>query len=517
MVGVAEVKKSLINIDLEVVGNVESSQNVDVVARSAGLLTEVAVREGDEVRKGQVLARVDDAEAKANLFKVKSDLANSKFTYYQLKSQQDLTNVQASSSVAIAQADLAAARANVDKATSVYSATQAQGETSVVQAQAQLEGAKAQLRLAELDFSQAKVEYERMLGLQRQGFASNADAQDAYAAVLSQNAAVDSQRAAVKAAEKQVLNAQQQAKKDNVSSRADILTSKSGAVSAKATVNEAQAGTSKTETFQQQLLAQQSLVEAAEAELQQAQLLLEQTVLYSPVDGFVSDRQLDPGAVASVGSVILTVQAGGEVWVVAALPQEIYRYVDKGEKCTVTIDGLRGRVFGAYVFTKDAAVDSASRQFNIRVKIDDPESLVKPGMFARLGLVLGPSDPRVAVPTSALYEKDSEARTAVAYVVDKAGKVSKKSVAYGLADQTQTMVREGLSEGDTVVVQTASPLKDGQEVKIGEVVTDPTSGSESTPSTLDASGRRTPAARVIGEPQEREMRSSPVPATPVGR
>lgn len=465
---------------LEVVGNVESTQNVDIVARTAGIVVEVNFRQGDEVTKGDVLARIDDAEVRANLYKVQSDLANAKFNYFELQSQQNLTNVQADSSVAIAQADLSAARANLDKAKSVHTATVAQGQTSVIQAQASLSQTRAQLRQAEVDFQQSKVQYDRMLGLQRQGFASNADAQDAYADVLSKAAAVDAQKAAAAAAEKVVDNARQQAQKDNVSTRADIANSQFNTVSAKATLDEAQAGVSKTATFQQQLMARQALVEAAEAELQAAQLQLQQTVLKSPVDGFVSDRKLDPGAVASVGSVLLTVQAGGEVWVVSALPQEIYRYVEKGEECKVAVDGLRGREFTAHVFAKDAAVDAASRQFNIRVKIDDEEGLVKPGMFARVRLTLGPPGPRLVVPSSALYEKDDEVRTAIVYVV-KEGKVEKRKVDYGLANDKVTMIRQGLSEGEQVVITTATALTDGQEVQVGEV--EPTSGASPTAET----------------------------------
>lgn len=488
-----------ITYELEVVGNVESTQNVDVVARSAGLVLEVLFREGDEVAKGQVLARLDDAQVRANLYKVKSDLANARFNYYELQSQQELTNVQAASSVAIAQADLSASKANLQKSQSVYTATVAQGQTSVVQAQASFAQARAQQRQAEVDFEQSKVQYDRMLGLQRQGFASNADAQDAYADVRSKAAALDAQRAATAAAQKEVANAGQQAKKENVSTRADIESSKFTTVSAKATLNEAQAGISKNQTFQQQLLARQSLVEAAEAELQGAELQLAETVLRSPVDGFVSDRQLDQGAVASVGSVIMTVQAGGEVWIVSALPQEIYRYVDKGETCKVSLDGLRGQEFDAYVFSKDAAVDSASRQFNVRVKIDDKDGLVKPGMFARVKLTLGPPGPRLVVPSSALFEKDSEARTAVVYtVVD--GKTVKKSVQFGLANDKVTMIREGLKEGDQVVIQTATPLRDGQEVKVGEVEPEPVSTPKEKPATAAMS-------RPSGSP-------SPTRATP---
>jgi RND family efflux transporter MFP subunit len=465
----------------EFVGNVESVQTADIVARTSGLLEEVAKLPGDEVKKGEFLAKIDDAQAVANFFKVKSDLANARFTYYQLLSQRELTDVQADSSVTIAQANLSAAQAGVKKSESVYQATLTQGRSSVAEAKANLERARAQLKQSEVDYSQMKVRYERMLGLQRQGFVSSADVQDAYAEVLGTHATVQARKAELTAAERVVENAREQAKKDAISAEADIQTSRHGAASANATVSEAQAGTSRSESFQQQLKAQQSLVEAAEAELQSAQLQVEFTRLESPVDGFVSARRLDPGTLVNVGDVIMTVQAGGEVWVLASLPQEIYNYVSKGTTCKVKIDGLRARLFDAYIVSKDSNIDEVSRQFSIRVKIDDPEGEVKPGMFARVLLTLGPPGERLVVPTSALFNRDDQERTATVYrVVD--GKVNVVNLELGPGDNEKTIVLSGLENNEAVVVQTANPLSEGQEVSSERV----DSVVEQTPSTLKA-------------------------------
>lgn len=463
-VGVAVVGKRTLQFEFEQVGSVESSQTVNIVSKSAGALLELRVRPGDSVKKGEILAKVDPAQAQAAVFKKQSDLASAQYTYYQQLSQQGLTGVQAVSTVSIAQADVSAAQAGVAKSRSVYVATVDQGQTTVAQSKAKLIGAQAQERETESAYAKSKAKYDRMLGLQRQGFASNADLQDAYQDVLAQYAAVDLQRANVKAAEKEVANAAAQARKDNVSALADIKTSRFNQVSKQATLNEAQAGSSKTAAYQQQLLAQKSLVDAAAADLHLSQLQLEDTVLRSPVDGFVTDRKLDLGAVTSVGTVILTVQSGGEVWVVSAFPQEVYSRVQKDQACQVTVDGVRNRVFAARVFSKDPAIDAASRQFNIRVKIDDPQHQVKPGMFARVRIKVGRPDPRLAIPNAALFDKDESKRTATVYKVED-GKIVVVTVHTGPSDSAYTAILGGLLEGDTVVVQTLAALKDGQEVE----------------------------------------------------
>ena len=467
-VAVDKTRMDKLDFNYEVVGNVESVQTVDVVARTSGLIEDVNKLAGDPVQKGELLVKIDDARALAAVYKAQSDLANARFTYHQLQSQEELTRVQAESDVSIARADLSAAQAGVKKAESVYSATLTQGDATVAQARASLEGVRAQLRQATVAYNQTKVSYERYLTLQRQGFVSAADVQDSYAEVLSAHATMEARRADLQAAEKQVANAQQQARKDNVSSQADIQTSRLTAESARANVAKADAGISKSQSFQQQLLAQRSLVDAAQAELKTAELQLKDTELRSPVDGFVSERRLDPGTLVNVGDLIMTVQAGQEVWVVASLPQEIYNYVNRGASCEIKVDGLRNRNFQAYIYSKDAAVDAGSRQFNIRVKIDDPENEVKPGMFARVLLILGPEGKRLTVPTSALLNRDDTERTAQVYRVTN-GKVEIVDVQLGPSDSEKALVQSGLEEGDTVVVQTARSLRDGQEVQTESV------------------------------------------------
>lgn len=465
---VDEARLGRLVLDYELVGEVESSQTVDVVARTAGLLETVAFLEGDEVSKGDLLAKIDDSQAQANFYKVKGALANAKFTYYQLQSQRELTDVQANSGVMIAQADLEAAKAGVTKNQAVYRATVSQAKTTVAQAEASLEEAKANLRQAEVDFSLSKVKYERILGLQRQGFVSKADVQDSYADVLSKDAAVDARKAQVRAVETQLQNAKEQVKRDQAAAKADIRTSEAQSTSASATLNEAEAGTSRSTSFEQQLLAQRSLVEAAEAELRSAELQLEDTTIRSPIEGSVTNRAIDPGTVVKVGDVIMTLQSGSEVWVVSALPQEIYQYVEKGASCTVTIDGQRDQDFKAFIFQKDSTIDPSSRQFNIRVKIDDPERIVKPGMFARVLLTLGPPGEQLLVPSSALQNRDDEARTASVLIV-KNKKIEKKNILFGPSDGDMTLVRKGVEPGDSVVLQSAFPLKEGQEVETQRV------------------------------------------------
>jgi RND family efflux transporter MFP subunit len=484
-VGVANVTRRVLQYEFQQVGSVESGQTVNITAKTVGPITALSVRQGDAVRVGQVLVRIDPSPAQAALYKSKSDLATARYNYYQQEAQIGLTGVQAVSAVDIAHADLLSSQAGIQKSQSVYNATYALDVAAISESRAKLVAAQAAERQAESAYAKSKATYDRTLGLENQGFASNADVQDAYQDVVAQYAAVNGARANVVAAAKTVDSSRSQSAKDNVSDRADILTARFLAAQKQATLAEARAGTAKTSAFKQQLLALQSQVDSAQASARTAQLQLQDTVLTSPVNGFVIARLLDLGAVASVGSVILTVQAGNQLWVVSALPQEIYGRVKAGQTCKVTVDGVRNRVFVARVAAIDPAIDAASRQFNIRMLVSDPKHQIKPGMFARVTINVGRKDPRPCIPNGALNNKDDDQRTATVYKVVN-DKVQSVLVKLGPSDSLYTVVKQGLAVGDTVVVQTLGNLKDGQTVSPQTAVLPTVPGTNITDSATPA-------------------------------
>lgn len=127
----------------------------------------------------------------------------------------------------------------------------------------------------------------------------------------------------------------------------------------------------------------------------------------------------------------------------APLAQELYPQVERGHECDISIDGLRNKVFRARVSSKDPAVDTASRQFNIRVKIYDPKGMVRPGMFARVHLELGSRDAQLTIPTAALQDKNDKQQSAVVYRVVN-HQVQRANLRFLWAGPTDTIVENAV-------------------------------------------------------------------------
>ena len=145
------------------------------------------------------------------------------------------------------------------------------------------------------------------------------------------------------------------------------------------------------------------------------------------------------------------------------VPEKYADLARKGQAIEVTVDALPGTVFRARVDAVDPQVDSAGRSALLRGRINNPDGRLKPGMFARVKLILAERENALVIPEEAIVPQG--AKTTVWKIVD--GKAMRTEVKTGLRRAAKVEIIEGLQLGDTVV--TAGQLrlsKDGTQVKV---------------------------------------------------
>jgi RND family efflux transporter MFP subunit len=245
---------------------------------------------------------------------------------------------------------------------------------------------------------------------------------------------------------------------------ADIEAARARVTQARAQLDVASANRSQTPAFQQNLAALRASVTAAQAQLRQARTRAGDTVLKSPIEGSVTARGMDPGALASPGTPILTVQFLDWLYVTSSLPLEQSASVYKGQAAQITLDALPGRMFGGRVTQVNAAADPESRQFGVSVRVENAGRLIKPGMYGRMRLVTRTFTAPVVVPREAV--KESPEGTTVT-VVDKEGTAEVRKVAVGVSDPTGTQILSGVRSGEQVIILSFQPVADGQKVRTG--------------------------------------------------
>ncbi|MEW5736471.1 MAG: efflux RND transporter periplasmic adaptor subunit [Thermodesulfobacteriota bacterium] len=222
-----------------------------------------------------------------------------------------------------------------------------------------------------------------------------------------------------------------------------------------------------------QLTAARAALAARQADLTKARLDLSRTKILAPFDGRVASENVDAGQIVSPGQVLAVIYAtdAAEISVPLVASElswiKVPGFTDEGvqgspAKVTVSLAG-REHVWDGRVVRAEGKVDEATRLVNVVVRVDDPFSRVPPlapGLFASVAITGTELDSGVIIPTAALHDND------VVYVVDANGVLSFRPVKVGRVSERGTLVREGLSGGELIVISPLKSVTNGMRVRI---------------------------------------------------
>ncbi len=127
-------------------------------------------------------------------------------------------------------------------------------------------------------------------------------------------------------------------------------------------------------------------VKQQEASVELAKLQLEYTVLKAPFSGVIAQRHLDEGAFVNSANPVYTIVQLDPVFVVVDFPERFLPGLNLKMIGTVTLDALPGRRFTGKLLRLPGIVDSKTRTARLEFSVDNPDHLMKPGMFARVRL-----------------------------------------------------------------------------------------------------------------------------------
>ncbi len=478
MVSVAPAQVRDIVQTFDSVGTVESPFNVKLASRISGQIDYLQVREGDRVTQGQLLVRLNPVDLNSQLQQQEAALAEAQYRLAQAQITQNPNDVSVNTQVHQQRAGLATAQANYNQTVQNYDAQVAAAQAAVTDAQGRINNADAAIRSAnaaiasaQANLDDATAKYNRTDTLYKQGFVAAQDVDDALAARKVQESAVDVARSQLNAADAtrdsavaQKQSAQQQLNITITKGKADIESARAAVVQAHAGLEYANANIAQKPAYQQNLAALKAAVTAAEDGVRSAKALLADTVLTSPINGYVTARAMDPGSMATPGMPILTLQTIHDVWVTVSVPEEVSRHIRLGQNATAVFDALPGREFVGKIIQINQSADPLSRQFMVRLSLDNRYNLIKPGMFARVTIETQHIRGAVVVPREAV-QQGQKGPTVI--VVDNASVAQHRPVTLGASDPAGIAIIQGVQPGEKVVTLSALPIKDGQSVHVG--------------------------------------------------
>ena len=200
----------------------------------------------------------------------------------------------------------------------------------------------------------------------------------------------------------------------------------------------------------------------SKARLDELRINLANTVIVSPVNGFVAKRSVDPGAFVSQNSPMVDVVDISRVRLVVNVVERDLKDLHAGAGAKVEVDAFPGEMFQGRIARVAPVLDPATRTAPIEIEIPNADFRLKPGMYARVGIATETKKDTLVVPVDAVA--DLGGRRGVFQHLN--GLAIFRTVELGTEGEQFIEVVGGLTEGDQVITTGARALRDGDRVQL---------------------------------------------------
>ena len=365
-------KKNKDNQDVLTVSGVLETNEIDVNVKVGGKLLEIMVEEGDNVKKGDIIAMVEAENIEAKLEQAKALLGiaatrveQSKIAYAAQKEQSE---------------------SQIQQATGAYSSAKAQLTKAKKGARPQqLEQAKELVVQAKEAYEYTKVTYDRLKKLYDEG------------EIPQQK--IDGAKAELEVAKAKYNTAQQQydlvkegVQKEDISSAEGLVTQ------AEAMVNLANVTKLQVSAKEQDMIAAKEQLIQAQAGVNEVMSYLNDSTIKAPVDGTITVKNADNGELVSTGMPVVSISNLKDVWANIKIKESAIANIKIGDTIDVIIPGDNNKVYKGKVTSISSKASYATERatqdknekdvvaFTVKIKLDNVDLRLKPGMTATLKL-----------------------------------------------------------------------------------------------------------------------------------
>jgi HlyD family secretion protein len=356
---------------LVVSGNIELNE-VNIAFKTAGRLTERTVDEGADVKKGQVLARLDRDQLQAQRDREAAGLASSESQLTQAETALEWQKATLSADLETRRADLAAADA---KLAEMRNGARPQER---LDAKAAVDAAASEVERARKDWDRAQTLYK------------NDDISTAQ---------FDQYRNRTENADAVLKQAKEREALVLAGPRAEQIRAQEAVVErARAAVKTAEANTLEVKRRTEELTTRRAEVGRSRASVALVETQLSDTVAVSPVDGVVLVKAADPGEILAPGTTVLTVGDIDHPWVRAYVNEPDRQKVRLGQEVKVTTD-VPGKVFRGRITFISSEAEFTPKQiqtqqervklvYRIKIEVENPGRELKSNMPVDAEIVL---------------------------------------------------------------------------------------------------------------------------------
>jgi multidrug efflux system membrane fusion protein len=253
--------------------------------------------------------------------------------------------------------------------------------------------------------------------------------------------------------------------------QADLVSFKAQTLNAQLALDRAKALLARSFGPQATVDQAQAAYDQASASVAKTEAVISQKLVRAPFDGQLGVRRVEVGQFLSAGTLIVTLTDLSRVYANITVTEKDRAIIDVGQEVEITVDAYPGRTFKGKITTIEPQISPETRNVRVQATLDNPDGLLKPGMFATVSVVLAATPAQVTVPETAidytLYgdsvfivkeSKSNDGKTALA--------VERVPVKGGTRAHGRVAITSGLKAGDRVVAVGQLKLQSGAAVEI---------------------------------------------------
>jgi HlyD family secretion protein len=358
---------------LLVSGNIELTQ-VDIAFKTAGRLTDLYVGEGDAVKKGQIVARLDRDQLLRQREREQAALASAEAMLAEAGSAWRYQQATTAADLEVRHAEINSANFKLKELKNGSRPQEVQeAQDAVAAAQAEYDRSKK-----DWDRAQVLIKNDDISTSQFDEFRHRFDAADANLKQTKEHSALVS-----------------------AGPRSEQIDEAGAQVSrAQAQLKLGEANQIETERRQQEVTMREAEIARSRAQIALIDAQLADTIAISPIDGVVLVKAADPGEILAPGTSIVTVGDIDHPWLRAYVGESDLGKIKLGDKLKVTTDSYPGKVYDGHLtfispeaeFTPKQIQTSEERVklvYRIKIEIDNPRHELKSNMPADAELALG--------------------------------------------------------------------------------------------------------------------------------
>lgn len=210
-------------------------------------------------------------------------------------------------------------------------------------------------------------------------------------------------------------------------------------------------------------------IETAKANITTAQIdlnnltdSLANTTITAPITGILDEKSVSLGQYANMGVVLAKVKAISPIYAVIEVDQNDISSLQVGQSAKVTVGSNVVKDYDGIIKSIEASADTTSRVFKCKVEVANLDQALKPGIYAKVDIVSDQTSEVIAVTTDALSGNPGNYTV---FVIDQ-GVARKRIVSIGKISKGLVEIKDGVKNGDSVIITNVNTLQDGDAVSV---------------------------------------------------